>query len=125
MQNEKEIYEEFGKKLKKLREESSLTQNEIAAELKISRSALTQYEKGVRKVPLSIIMKFSELFQVSVDELLDINIDKTKHTLITDDTAFIELQKKWQKSIGNESHFTDEEIEQLIDYAKYLISKRK
>lgn len=125
MQNEKELYEEFGKKLKKLREESSLTQNEIATKLGISRSALNQYEKGVRKAPLNIIMKFSELFRVSVDELLDINIDETKRTLTTDDTIFINQQKKWQKSIGNENHFTDEEVDQLIDYAKYLISKRK
>lgn len=48
--------------LKKLREASRYTQNEVSQALGITRSAYTNYESGEREVPYDILEKVSNLF---------------------------------------------------------------
>ncbi len=52
------------------REQAGFKQKVLAEKLNISRSALCQYEKGKRKVPVHILKKMAEIFCCSVDDLL-------------------------------------------------------
>jgi transcriptional regulator with XRE-family HTH domain len=56
--------------LKKIRTERSLTQGQVAHHLKISRAAYTNIENGKRDPDTATILALSDLFGVSVDELL-------------------------------------------------------
>jgi len=56
--------------IKKRRELKKISQKEAATFLGISQSALCQYEMGKRKVPLAILLKLSELFGCTLDELV-------------------------------------------------------
>lgn len=44
--------------------------------------------------------------------------------VISDNPKLVDHQNKWRDEIG-EVELSDEEFSQVIDYAKYLISKRK
>ena len=59
-------------RLKKLREEKGLSQNEIAKLLGIDRTTYVKYETGDSK-PFRKINELSKLFAVSVDYLLGID----------------------------------------------------
>lgn len=57
-------------RLKELRQERKLTQQNIADFTKISRSVLSQYENGIAEPTLSVIIKLADFFNVSADFLI-------------------------------------------------------
>ena len=61
---------EFAEKLKTLRKDSDLTQQEVADKLYISRSLYAKYESGIATPSKGILEKISLLFNVSVNELV-------------------------------------------------------
>lgn len=61
---------EFAEKLKTLRKDSDLTQQEVADKLYISRSLYAKYESGIAVPNKDILEKISLLFNVSVNELV-------------------------------------------------------
>lgn len=59
----------IGLRIKELREQNRLTQSEFAKKISISRSSLINYETNKREVPLKILMRISELFNINMDDL--------------------------------------------------------
>jgi transcriptional regulator with XRE-family HTH domain len=68
----------FGDRLRKLRKERHLTQKALAAELSISRSALSLYESDKREPDFDTLTKIADFFDTSLDYLL--SRDKEAHT---------------------------------------------
>ncbi len=60
----------LAKNLKFLRSESGLTQSELAEKLDLQRTMISAYEDGRSEPKLSTLAILSELFVVSIDELL-------------------------------------------------------
>lgn len=58
------------KRLKDLREDNDLKQQQVADYLGITRSAYSNYENGIREIPLELLMKLADFYHVSVDYLL-------------------------------------------------------
>ena len=59
----------IGKKIKDSRAEKELSQDKLAAELNISRSALALYETNKRQVPNDLLPKLANFFDVTIDYL--------------------------------------------------------
>ncbi len=59
----------FGSNIKKLRKNKKLTLIELSKALKISKSALSDYESGKSRPGLEVVMKLSEYFFIQVDDL--------------------------------------------------------
>ena len=59
------------KRLKELREEHEYTQDYIATYLKVNRIVYARYEKGSREIPVSFLIKLSELYNVSIDYIVE------------------------------------------------------
>jgi transcriptional regulator with XRE-family HTH domain len=78
-------------KIKNLREELNLTQQELADKLNCSKSVIGLYENEFRKPSLEILVKLSEIFDCSIDYLLGkTNIKKPKEVNINEaDVAFV------------------------------------
>lgn len=60
----------FGKRLKNLRENAELTQEELAKKLNIVKSNISMYESGTRIPNAEILEELSGIFGVSIDYLL-------------------------------------------------------
>ncbi len=71
---------QFSEKLKLLRKESNLTQEELSEKLNVSRQAITKWETDEGMPDIENIKQISILFNVSIDELLkeDINVELKK-----------------------------------------------
>ena len=65
------FYEKLGRRIKKLREETNLSQEELSKKVGISRVSISQIEKGERKVSAEEISRISQIFNISSDILLD------------------------------------------------------
>lgn len=60
----------LGEKLKALRKKSGMSQEQLAEKLSVSRQAITKWERGAGTPDIENMMAISDLFGVSVDELL-------------------------------------------------------
>lgn len=60
----------LGQRLRTLRLEKNLRQEDLARELGISKSAIGMYERGEREPPLILLREIANFFSVSADYLL-------------------------------------------------------
>ena len=63
-------YKKIGERLKKLRNYMGLTQEQVATIISVGRDAIIRIEKGERKINLQELIKFSKLYNISIDELV-------------------------------------------------------
>ena len=59
----------IGKKLKELRLSESLTQQQLADLLQISRVNYTRYETDVNRPDYELLVKLADFYEVSLDEI--------------------------------------------------------
>lgn len=67
----------FNEKLKMLRKESNLTQEELAEKLNVSRQAITKWESGDGTPDIENLKQISILFNTTIDELVKENKNVT------------------------------------------------
>ncbi len=59
----------FGDRLRELRKEKRLRQDDIAVDLNVTRQTISKYERGERQPDYCMLIKIAEYFQVSIDYL--------------------------------------------------------
>ncbi len=123
--NTDNTYSEIGNNLKNIRESRNISTEEMANELGISVEDVLNYENGLKEIPIEYLKMFATYFNVSVDELISFDVDNHRTVFITKDEKLSKRYKKWQELIGYDYNFTEEEIDEIINFAKYVISKRK
>lgn len=57
-------------RLRDLREDSDLTQKQIADFLHIKQNTYCQYESGRRQIPLEMLIKLADYYNVTLDYLV-------------------------------------------------------
>ena len=57
------------------REDSNLTQTQVAQYLSCDQSLYSKYERGVRDVPLYVVIQLSKLYNTSVDYLVGLTVE--------------------------------------------------
>ena len=64
---------ELAKKLKELRKEKGLTQEELASQLFVSRTLISKYESGAIYPTKQNAEKIAQVFDVNLSDLIDSN----------------------------------------------------
>lgn len=67
----------FAQRLKKLLEERDMRQVDLARQLQVGRSTISQYLSGTRRPELGLVWIIANLFHVSSDYLLGLTDDPT------------------------------------------------
>ena len=73
----------IGTRIKKLRERFGISQQELADKLSVSRPTISQIESGARKICAEELKKLANSFNISVDNLL--NLEKEPLVLVRED----------------------------------------
>ena len=68
---------DFGKKLKELRKQAGMTQQQLADKLGITKSVVSYYELSERTPSPEVLKDLALIFRVSADYLLGIERSKT------------------------------------------------
>lgn len=63
-------------RIRELREDNDLTQQEVADKLFIQREVYRRYETGTREIPLNIAILIAKLYNVSLDYIAGLSNDK-------------------------------------------------
>ncbi len=94
---------EIGKLIKELRENEHKTQEELSNELNISRSSLSNIERGNQNATIDILVKISQIFKVSL-EYLTLNKEEYDYYLKNNENKESKIKtflKKFFKEKGN------------------------
>ena len=62
----------FFKRIHDLRIDNDLTQQQVADYLMCNRQVYARYERGIREIPVSMLIKLAKLYNVSVDYILEL-----------------------------------------------------
>ena len=66
------MMDDLGFKIKKLREQRNISQEQLATELDISQSKLSKIENGrITKIDFALMTKLSDLFEISLEDFLE------------------------------------------------------
>ena len=68
---------DLGSKIKNLREVEKISQEQLAKTLKINRNYLSRIETGKSEPTSSILKDLANIFNISIDSLLDISKNET------------------------------------------------
>ncbi|WP_243156829.1 helix-turn-helix domain-containing protein [Clostridium beijerinckii] len=77
------MIELFGDILKELRENQSMTQNDLAELLNVSRQSVGGYENNTTEPPTDIVVKIADIFNVTCDFLLGRTNEKYSLNLLS------------------------------------------
>lgn len=115
----------LGNVITQIRNKYNLTYEEIAKEFNVSIKDLKQYEKGTKPIPFELLEKLGEYFNIDMKLLTGLNYEyKSNDNMFNTSLNILKMTKRWNEEVGVIG-FSDEELDELISYAKYLISKRK
>lgn len=70
-------------RLKEIRQDKDLTQQDIAKLLKINQVQYSRYERGIRSIPIEKLAILAEYYNVSIDYLLGITNERKPYPKIT------------------------------------------
>lgn len=94
----------LGKKIKLYRENKKMTQNEVAGILDVSPATISKYESDALEPNIESLKRLAELFEISVDELL--NEEEKKFDISKINVLDILREQKSMKLKGNLYHNT-------------------
>jgi len=63
----------FFKRLYDLRTDNDLTQQQVAEYLTCNRQVYARYERGIREIPISMLVKLAKLYNVSIDYIVGLS----------------------------------------------------
>ena len=89
---------EIGNKLKKSRLESKLTQEKVAEEIQVSRQTISNWENEKSYPDIVSVIKLSDLYNISLDELLKGDSEMIKH--LDESTNIVSSNKKLLIAFG-------------------------
>lgn len=107
----------FRIRLKQLRNEKKLTQEELANKLGLGQSAINNYENSNREPEYSLLVKIADVLDCSIDYLLG-RTDKKDEILRNPDIYEIVITK------AKDYHISPESLDKYIEILKTEIDKK-
>jgi len=114
-------FKEIGRKLQLAREEKGMSQEQLARALGCSQSALSNYEKGKRRLYLSHLEKLSEILDKPLEYFVENNRPPADKEHLLEGGAngqFLHL-------INTIYQLSDEQIKDVLSYIEFIKWKEK
>lgn len=89
-----------------LRRAKGISQKQAAAELGIKQALLSHYENGIRECGLDFLIKLSEYYEVTTDELLGVCHSNSEALPKEAVAAFKKIMKEAERALGTQGEKT-------------------
>ena len=113
---------ELGNKIIKLRKKEKLSQEQLSEKLGVTRQTISNWELNVTKPDIIQIKKISEVFNISIDDLLDNNIRDILEKKITNTEKLTNKTTKNLRIIIITLYFVI--LTSIISFTIYLLSNK-
>lgn len=111
-------YELIGQRIKEKRKDMNISQVQMANYLHFSYQHISNIERGITGISLDLLIRISDLLQVSVDYLLQDNLKQPYHG---EDIFFISNMEEYL----NQQQLEIQELQKIISKSKENIQKRE
>lgn len=114
-------------RIREVRKQHGLTMKQLGDKVGLSESTISQYENGKRQPANETLLKFRELFNVSVDELLGCespNISQSNAIPVTRDTTTFDYDDLKNELIYLYDGLSKSDQDKVLSYLRFL-SKNK
>ena len=61
------------RRLRDLREDHDLTQDQLVAALSLNKTTYTNYEQGKREIPFALVIRLAQFYNVSIDYIAELS----------------------------------------------------
>jgi len=106
--------EQIGKYIKQIRQQRQMSVTDLAKKVDINKSTLSRYENGTRKIPMEDIADFANVLGVTTESILVEQKENNKNKSSFETIA-----------AHLDGDLTEEEWQEILDYAEFVKSKRK
>lgn len=111
----------IGQRIRELRKKANLTQKELAKVLNIGKTSLSHYEKEERSIPLEVLIKIANYFEVDINYILGTdNIIKSDKRILYASEQEIEFLEEIRKISTYQNVLTSPK-----NYARLIEKKTK
>lgn len=111
--------------IKSLRNKKNMTLEELAEEMHVNINLMAQYENGSMSIPYDLAQKLATYFDVSPNDIINVHTTASdKHILITKNKDISNAYELWSNAF-HDVNFTVDEMNEIITFAKFILSKRK
>ncbi|MCX6323021.1 MAG: helix-turn-helix transcriptional regulator [Sphingobacteriales bacterium] len=97
---------QFGIKIKELREANNLLQRQVASQLEIDTPMLSKIERGERKAKKEQVVLFADLYKVNRDELLTLWLADQLYDVVKDEDMAFKAMDAAQESLKSQKKRT-------------------
>ena len=104
--------------LKAARIRKHLTQEQLGALVNVQKSAISKYERGAIQPSKEVLLKLSEVLDVSVDYLLGITDEKKPSAETSTEDVKVAL-------FGGDGEVTDEMWDEVTSFVEFVKQKHK
>lgn len=108
-------------KLKDIREDNDINQEQMAKILDVPRSTYSMWELGISIIPLKHLCDFADYFDVSLDYALGLTNNKNSKNLIKG--LNLEILGDKIKTIRKRNNLSQENIAEILDVTQSCIVK--
>lgn len=106
-------------KVRKLREDNHLNQEQMAEMLHISPSSYAKMERGEIKISIERLQQIANIFNVDIKELLDDEKGIVNVVIVGDNSQQYQIGNKYQ-NLANELNYKDQIIQEKEQTIKSL-----
>lgn len=92
----------FSKRIKELREENRLSQEELGKKIGLSSNTISTYERGYRQPTLDNLKKIAIILDVTTDYLLGLTDKKNKLNTLEEEEYVLNLFRQLPEQIQSE-----------------------
>jgi transcriptional regulator with XRE-family HTH domain len=100
------VANQFGIKIKELREANNLLQRQVASQLEIDTPMLSKIERGERKAKKEQVVLFADLYKVNRDELLTLWLADQLYDVVKDEDMAFKAMDAAQESLKSQKKRT-------------------
>ncbi len=125
----------LGDRLKRLRLEKKLTQEELGKKINVTKVSISGYENGNRTPDTETLQKLADFFNVTTDYLLGRTDDPNPPESDNEELGTLARINQLIKEYGIEQmgffdiekwkHLSEEEIEEIIKHFEWVVHKAK
>ena len=94
---------QFGSKIKELREANGLLQRQVASQLEIDTPMLSKIERGERKAKKEQVVQFAKLYKADKDELLTLWLADQLYDVVKDEKLANEAMQVAEQKINSKN----------------------
>lgn len=114
----------IGERLKELRLEKELTQQQLSEELNLSYKSIVNYENGYREPKTDVLYKLAQYFNVYPAYIRGETDERNEYESVTDDNMEIAYSvSKRIKELRVENHLTQQELADKIGVSRVTVGK--